>query len=161
MMGGVRIPVLYLDTSVLGGYFDEEWKEATQELFRQMEMGLWKFVCSDVTRDEIQGAPEPVRELFANTFPPESLLRPNDEMDDLAAVYVAQKVVPPKYGDDALHVAVCTVSGINLLVSWNFKHLVSLQRESGFNAVNLVQGYPTIRIVSPMELIYGNQDQNL
>lgn len=82
-------------------------------------------------------------------------------MDDLAAVYVAQKVVPPKCGDDALHVAVCTVSGINLLVSRNFKHLVSLQRESGFNAANLVQGYPTIRIVSPLELIHGNQDQNL
>ena len=85
----MRIPVLYLDTSVLGGYFDEEWQEATQELFRQMEMGLWKFVCSDVTRDEIQGAPETVPELFADTFPPESLLRPDDEMDDLAAVYVA------------------------------------------------------------------------
>ena len=54
MMGGVRIPVLYLDTSVLGGYFDEEWKEATQELFRQMEMGLWKCVSSDVIAEEIE-----------------------------------------------------------------------------------------------------------
>jgi len=161
MMGGVRIPVLYLDTSVLGGYFDEEWKEATQELFRQMEMGLWKFVCSDVTRDEIQGAPEHVRDLFDNTFPPETLLTINAEIYSLAAAYVAQKVVPPKYQDDARHVALCTVTGLNLLVSWNFKHLVSLQRESGFNAVNLLQGYPTIRIVSPLELIYGNQDQNL
>jgi hypothetical protein len=161
MISNVRIPVLYLDTSVLGGYFDEEWKIATQELWRQMELGLWRFVCSDVTQEEIQGAPEHVRNLFARTFSEETLIETNAEMEALAAAYVAQKVVPPKYQDDARHVALCTVSGLNLLVSWNFKHLVSLQRESGFNAVNLLQGYQTIRIISPLELIYGNQDQNL
>ena len=50
---------------------------------------------------------------------------------------------------------------LQYLVSWNFKHLVNVQREAGFNAVNLLQGYPPIRIVNPLELIHGNQDQNL
>lgn len=66
-----------------------------------------------------------------------------------------------KYEDDARHVAACTVSRHNLLVSWNFRHLVSVQRETGFNAVNLLQGYPTLRIVSPLELIYANEDKDL
>lgn len=79
----------------------------------------------------------------------------------MAAAYVAQGVVTAKYEDDARHVAVCTVARINLLVSWNFHHLVNVQREAGFNGVNLLQGYPPVRIVNPLELIYGNQDQNL
>ncbi len=65
------------------------------------------------------------------------------------------------YTDDARHVAACTVAKIDFLVSWNFRHLVNVQREAGFNAVNLLQGYQTLRIVNPLELIYGNQDQNL
>ena len=95
------------------------------------------------------------------TFPPEMLIETNEEMDTLAQAYLAQGVVTPKYEDDARHVAACTVSGINLLVSWNFRHLVNVQREAGFNAVNLLQGYLLVRIINPLELIYGNQDQNL
>jgi hypothetical protein len=157
----MRTPTLYLDTSVLGGYFDDEWKEPTRELWRQMEGGLWHFVCSDVTIREIERAPDPVRTLFVQTFPPETLIATSDDVDILASAYVAQGVVTEKYADDARHVAACTVSGLHFLVSWNFRHLVSVQRETGFNAVNLLQGYQTLRIVSPLELIYGNQDQNL
>ena len=54
-----------------------------------------------------------------------------------------------------------TVARLQYLVSWNFRHLVNVQREAGFNAVNLLQGYPPIRIVNPLELIHGNEDQNL
>lgn len=63
-----------------------------------------------------------------------------------------------KFADDARHVAICTVHGIRHLVSWNFRHLVNVQREAGFNAVNLLQGYPPISIVNPKELIYVNTD---
>jgi hypothetical protein len=161
MVPDVRTPTLYLDTSVLGGYFDDEWKEPTQELWRQMEAGLWRFVCSDVTTGEIEGAPERVRNLFIATFPPQTLIETDEEMDALAVAYVAQGVVTAKYEDDARHVAACTVSGLNLLVSWNFRHLVNVQREAGFNGVNFLKGYPAIRIVNPMEIIYGNQDQTL
>ena len=96
-----------------------------------------------------------------HTFSAETLLEVTDEMEDLAAAYLRQGVVPPKYADDATHVAVCTVARLQYLVSWNFRHLVNVQREAGFNAVNLLQGYPPIRIVNPLELIHGNQDQNL
>lgn len=161
MLASMPVPTLYLDTSVIGGYFDDEWQDATRELWRQMEAGHWRFLSSDVTTQEIQGAPENVRELFGGTFPPAMLLALTDEMEDLAAAYLGQGVVPPKYKDDAQHVAVCTVTRLDFLVSWNFKHLVNVQREAGFNGVNLLQGYPPVRIVNPLELIYGNQDQNL
>lgn len=157
----MRIPTLYLDTSVLGGYFDDEWKQPTQELWRQMENGQWRFVTSLVTSEELIEAPERVRNLFNTTFEATDVLDVSDEMDRLAAIYVAQGVVTAKYEDDARLVAVCTVTRADFLVSWNFRHMVNVQREAAFNGVNLLKGYPAIRIVNPLEIIYGNQDQNL
>ena len=58
----MKTPTLYLDTSVLGGYFDDEFKEATRELWRQMEQGRFVFLTSLVTVDELTEAPERVRE---------------------------------------------------------------------------------------------------
>ncbi len=54
-----------------------------------------------------------------------------------------------------------TAHGIGVIVSWNFKHLANYQRESGFNRVNSVYGYPAVRIISPSELVYGDEEQNL
>ncbi len=50
---------------------------------------------------------------------------------------------------------------LEYLVSWNFKHLVNVEREKGFNAVNLLPGDRPIRNVNRLELIYGHQDQSL
>jgi len=155
------VPVLYLDNSVIGGYFDDEWRDATRELWRQMEAGQYRFLTSAVTADELSTAPERVCDLFADTFPAEALLGITAESERLAAAYMERHILPPRYTDDARHVAVCTVTQLEYLVSWNFRHLVNVEREKGFNAVNLLQGYRPIRIVNPLELIYGNQDQSL
>lgn len=152
---------LYLDTSAIGGYFDDEWKEATQELWHQMENGHWRFVTSLVTLEELEHAPSQVKDLFCHSFQANDLLEITREIQGLAAAYVAQGVVSPKFQDDARHVAACTVHGIGLLVSWNFKHLVNVRREAGFNGVNLLNGYPAIRIVNPLELIYEPENKNL
>lgn len=157
----VRTPALYLDTSVLGGYFDDEWKEPTRELWRQMEAGQWRFVTSLVTSEELVEAPVRVRELFNTTFKAQNILNVTPEMDRLADAYIAQGVVTPKYEDDARQVAACTVARADFLVSWNFRHMVNVQRKTAFNGVNLLKGYPSILIVNPLELIYGNQNQNL
>jgi predicted nucleic acid-binding protein len=150
-----------LDTSVLGGYFDDEFKEATQELWRQMEQGRFRFLTSLVTVDELTEAPERVRELLATAFAPGNILEVTGEMEQLAAAYMSQAILTPKYSDDARHVAVCTVARIDYLVSWNFRHLVNVEREKGFNVVNLLQGYPTLRIVNPLELIYGDEKEKI
>lgn len=157
----MKLPTLYLDTSVLGGYFDDEFAEATRNLWRQMEQRRFRFFTSLVTVDELTEAPERVRELMATTFSPQDTLDVTAEMEQLAAAYMAQSILPPKYSDDARHVAVCTVARIDYLVSWNFRHLVNVEREKGFNAVNLLQGYSTVRIVNPLELIYGSQEEDL
>ncbi|HXA80164.1 MAG TPA: hypothetical protein VNV14_02750 [Opitutaceae bacterium] len=147
---------LYLDTSVIGGYFDPEFMADTRALWRLREAGRFAFFSSAVVDQEIAGAPERVRALMRATFARTALLPFSSEADELAAAYLAQKVVPLDYEDDAYHVAVCTVARLDYLVSWNFRHLANVRRESGFNAVNLLQGYPALRIVAPTFLIHGD-----
>ncbi len=96
---------------------------------------------------------------FANTLAdPAQLLELNDEAEALAQAYVAAGVVTPKYLDDARHIAIATINALSLVVSWNFKHLANIKREAGFNAVNLLQGYPQIRILTPLQLLNEPDD---
>ena len=157
----MSIRTLYIDSSVIGGYFDTEWEEATRELWRQWQIGKWRFLTSTVTAAEMLGAPAEVRGLFEKTFPAVDWLEAGEEAELLAEQYLAAGVVPRKYSDDARHVATCLLGGCLVLVSWNFRHLANVNREAGFNAVNLLQGRPTLRIVSPLELIYENENEDL
>ena len=150
---------LYLDTSVIGGYYDAEFMADTRALWQLREAGRFRFVSSVVVDQEITGAPARVRELMAKTFALTEMLPITAEAVELAGHYMAQKVVPVDYTDDARHVAVCSVARLDYLVSWNFKHLANVRRESGFNAVNVLQGYPPVRIVAPTFLIHGHDQE--
>jgi predicted nucleic acid-binding protein len=151
---------LYLDTSVIGGYYDTEFMADTRALWRLMERGAYRFYTSRVAMNELRDAPLAVRELSARTFTDATrILNVSPEAFALAQAYLAAGVVPAKFGDDAVHVAVATCEGIGLIVSWNFKHLASLHRNERFNAVNLLHGRPVIRIVAPNVLL--NPDENL
>ena len=133
---------LYIDTSVIGGYFDPEFTIATRELWRQMEKGQYRFYASSISVGEVARAPDEVRTLMANTFAdPDSILPLTPEAATLAAHYMAAKVVPVRYAEDADHVAVAIVHKMDMVVSWNFKHLVNVHREKGFN-----RGEPLARL---------------
>lgn len=127
-----------------------------------MESGFWVFLSSVLVREEIEVAPQNVRDLYTNTYTAEEvLLAFEEEMESLAEAYVSQGVVSQKFIKCAGHVAIATVCRVDYLVSWNFKHLVNVEREKGFNAVNLLLGWQPIRIVNPLELIYGKRAENL
>jgi len=158
-MKPVKPRKLYLDTSVIGGYFDEEFKEATQILWHKRDQGFYQFLTSPLVDREVTGAPEHVRQLLADTFTQDAFLRVTEEAKELAVVYMEHKIVPVRYAEDALHVAIATVHHIHIIVSWNFKHLVNIHRENAFNGVNMLQGYPATRIISPLELRYDNEDE--
>ncbi len=147
--------VVYLDTSVIGGYFDVEFMLDTRALWKLREQGRLRFMTSNLVFQEITGAPVQVRELMRDTFSKADVLERSAEVEALAQKYLARKVVPLSYADDARHVAVCTIARIEYLVSWNFKHLANVRSEVGFNAINLLQGYSPLRIVTPSSLIHG------
>ena len=149
---------VYLDTSVIGGCFDEKFSEASLKLIECIHVGIYEAMVSQVLLDELVDAPEQVRAVFDNFGPEDvSIIPTTREVDELTDAYLAAKVVTPKYREDAAHIAHATIGGADVLVSWNFRHIVNLSRIEGFNAVNKKNGYHPIEIRSPDELIYGKE----
>ena len=149
---------IYIDTSVVGGYFDEEFKEVTQQFFERLEKGEIIFVVSDLLDIELINAPEQVRKLLYN-YSADKFVRVEltEEAVQLADSYIAEKVVGKTSLTDCRHIALATIHKVDVLASWNFKHIVNLDRIKGYNSVNLKLGYQMIEIRSPKDLInYGN-----
>lgn len=145
---------VYIDTSVVGGYFDEEFSEVTAHLFHRLENNEIKFVVSDLLDIELMNAPKNVRDLLYK-YPVESFERVelNEEAIKLASTYIKEKVVGKTSVEDCRHIALATINKVDVLASWNFKHIVNLNRIKGYNSVNLKLGYSMIEIRSPNELI--------
>jgi predicted nucleic acid-binding protein len=151
----MKILRIYIENSVVGGYFDDEFKEYTQKLFDKFRNGICKPVISSHVIAELEnGAPERVKENLKTIDYEEYTV--NEEMIKLAEKYMEQKIVSENYYSDALHIAVATVIGVDVLVSWNFKHIVNLDRIKLFNSVNLREGYNILEIRTPREVV-GNE----
>jgi predicted nucleic acid-binding protein len=144
---------VYVDTSVLGGAFDDEFSDESKAFFEAAANGRFHIVISGIVRDEIDAAPAEVQEFFTDLASTVELVEVGQDALRLLQAYIAAGVVSPKWRDDALHVATATVSGCSMIVSWNFRHIVHYQKIPKYNAVNVLNGYPPIAIHSPLEVI--------
>lgn len=147
-------PRIYVDTSVFGGCEDVEFIDHSRRLVAAMANGEYAMVISEVTLRELARAPKLVQSHLEAV--PESLvevLALDDEAEALAAEYIHDGVVSKNEAADALHIAIATVARVDIVVSWNFKHIVNLRRIHAFNAVNLRKGYPILEIRNPREVI--------
>ncbi|MBK8807408.1 MAG: PIN domain protein [Bacteroidales bacterium] len=146
---------IYIDTSVVGGYFDDEFNDATIALFKRFEQGELIFVVSNLLDLELIAAPLRVRELLYR-YPQENFERVELTEDAifLADKYISEKVVGKTSLEDCRHIALATINRVDVLASWNFKHIVNLDRIKGYNSVNLRLGYPMIEIRSPKDLLH-------
>lgn len=146
---------IYIDTSVVGGYFDEEFCEATQGLFKRFEENEIIFVVSDLLDLELIAAPKNVRELLhrysSDKF---ERIQLTEEAIKLADTYITEKVVGKTSLEDCRHIALATINRVDVLASWNFKHIVNLDRIKGYNSVNYRLGYQMIEIRSPKDLLH-------
>jgi predicted nucleic acid-binding protein len=147
---------IYVDTSVFGGRFELEFQEASQKLFDRFVAGVHVLVMSELTTTELKNAPWRVSSVLS-TIPPEHfvVLQPPPDTERLAGLYLAAGVVPRREWADAQHIAIATLSDVDVLVSWNFKHIVNLRRIRGYNAVNSGLGYQELEIRTPREIVYG------
>ncbi len=152
----------YFDTSVFGGVYDIEFDEVTTRLFEKVKLGQIICIYSDLTIGELDNAPQRVRDFF-KTLPPkylESVLI-TDESLALARHYIQEKVVGETSFDDCVHIALATINKADILVSWNFKHIVNVYRIRGYNSVNLRLGYAPLEIRSPKDIIdYEDETTN-
>jgi len=147
-------PRIYTDTSVLGGCEDEEFRDPSRALVETFVRGEMTLVLSELALRELEAAPVLVRRVVASV--PDAHIEPvslSPEAEELAAAYIAESAVGAGMRADALHIALATVARVDVLVSWNFKHIVNLRRIHAYNAVNLKMGYPLLEIRTPREVL--------
>jgi predicted nucleic acid-binding protein len=151
---------VYIDTSVIGGCFDAEFEEWSNRLFDDFKSGKRIAVISDITLDELSDAPANVQENFRK-IPEDNLeiIISDNESRKLADLYVLEGAVTKKFYEDALHIAISTINQVNVLASWNFKHIVNLDRIRLYNAVNLKNGYSILEIRNPREILKFSDDE--
>lgn len=148
---------IYADTSVFGGACDREFKDLSKTFFERVHAGDIVLYVSAVTIDELDGAPENVRAFFESISPDVKRLEIGEDAYALRQAYLQAGVVSPKWAADALHVAVASVNGCHAIVSWNFKHIVNYRRISLYNGVNLIEGYTSIAIHTPPEVVIDEE----
>lgn len=147
------IKSVYLDTSVFGGYFDEEFSKNTVPFFDRIVQEHIEVLVSKLLIAELAGAPEKVRELL-NQIPKEQwkFVELTEEARFLANKYIEEGVVGRTSRADCQHISMATLAKADVLVSWNFKPIVNLERIRGYNGINLLMGHSTIEIRTPKEM---------
>ncbi len=150
---------VYVDNSVISGTQDEEFAEESRRFFERVREGTYLLLVSDVTYDEVEGAPAGARQVLEDV--PEDAIEEievDDEVRELAEAYIAAGALTERRMYDALHVAAASVADADLILSWNFEHMVNYERIRKFNAVNLLNGYRALDIRSPREVVHGDED---
>jgi predicted nucleic acid-binding protein len=144
---------LYLDTSVFSAYYDERTPERMW-----MTRNFWQILdkherlCSELTVEELNQAHSDLREKLLALTQNFTILKLTEEMKKLAERYVEEGVVPSKYFADALHIAAAVLGNADILVSWNFKHLVKRTTRLLVNYINIKEGLRMIEILAPPEV---------
>ena len=151
---------IYVDTSVLGGCFDPEFLPWSNTLMQDFRSGRVQPVLSEVTAAEVAAAPEPVRGLHAELLglPAAEVLPVTPEALTLLAAYEAKDILGQRFRNDMLHIAVATIADVDVLVSWNFRHIVRLDKIRLFSAVSLELGYKPLSIHSPREVATHDEE---
>lgn len=152
---------IYVDTSVIGGCLDAGFEPASRTLFQQARDGKAMLVISETTVAELSAAPPEVREIIG-AVPAGSIeyIALNEQSEALAEAYISGGAVSRRMLVDAQHIALATIARVDVLVSWNFKHIVNLSRIRAFNAVNMEHGYAALEIRSPLELWKDDDEDN-
>jgi hypothetical protein len=148
-----------VDTSVIGGCCDPEFQEWSRGLFADFQAGIFSLLLSELTDAEIQNAPMEVKTIYLDFREcADEIIELSSEAIELADAYLKHNILPQNFRDDARHIAMATIAGVDLLVSWNFKHIVRFEKIQKFNAVNIEMGYKPILIYSPREVTtYGRE----
>ena len=150
---------IYIDTSVIGGCFDEEFAVWSNKLFEEFISGTKKAVISKVTSEELDSAPQFVQDkIKLINLEYIEYLPENIEAEFLARKYIDAKAVSLNFYEDALHIAYATCYNVDVLVSWNFKHIVNFERIKKYNSINILYGYRLLEIRTPKEIIYDEED---
>jgi len=153
------IPKIYLETSVLNFVFADDSpdkKADTIKLFKEIREGKYIPFTSDYVKEEIDDATDLKKRYGMNDLIIEyniERLQKTERIECLAEEYVKEGIIPEKYKTDAIHIAAATVYGLDIILSWNFQHIVKRKTILKTGEVNLRNGYNKVEIYSPSEVI--------
>ncbi|MBI3587461.1 MAG: PIN domain protein [Ignavibacteriales bacterium] len=145
---------VYVDNSVIGGKHDLEFSEPTEKLFREFKLGLYIPIISNITAKEIQSAPPYILEVYEDLREIAEFIELNEEAVQLSESYLKEGKFSKRMLADTLHIAIATVNKVDIVVSWNFRDIVNLNKIVIYNAVNLKLGYHQIEIRNPKEILH-------
>jgi len=144
----------YWDTFTFGGYYDSEFSYWTRKLLDRIIKLDYGLVYSYLVAKELENAPERVRNLIHKVSGRIiEFIGPNQDVIDLATVYIKKGALTKRFKEGAEHIALATICDIDVLVSWNFKHMVNLIKLKQYNSINLEYGYRQIDIRYSRELL--------
>ena len=146
-------PKIYLDTTVVSALFDNRTPERmvqTQQFWKSIDD--YNVFISELVIEEIKGAPHPLQNKMLELVLNFTLLPITDEVQRLAELYIQNEIFPVKYSADALHTALASINQINILLSWNFSHLVKLKTRRMVALINTLHNYNPVDIIPPPEL---------
>jgi predicted nucleic acid-binding protein len=144
---------VFVDTSVFGGCFDEEFDRHSKRFFEEVRSGRFEIVVSQTVLDELDKAPQHVVGFISDMDLDARVVEINPDIEALRDAYIEAGIVGKSSFDDAEHIASASVERVDLVVSWNFKHIVHFDKIRGYNAINMIKGYQAIDIRSPSEVI--------
>ena len=149
---------IYVDTSVIGGCFDSEFQLHSNRLIKAVRDGKLIMLVSDILVKELENAPKEVRQILIG-IPPENIERIeiDREIIELRNEYIKSSILSLRWIDDATHVAAATVYRADAIVSWNFKHIVRLDKMKKYNQINILNGYGVLTIISPKEVFWEDE----
>ena len=155
---------LYLDTSVPSFLFADdspEKREVTIQFWDILKIGLYNIVISDILLTEISRSEVPSSQQLEDRLA-EIILKivsVNEDIYSLAQKYIDEGIIPQKYQDDALHIALATYNEADALISWNFKHMVNLKTIRGVNGINRMLGFKELEILTPQSWIQEDNNE--
>ena len=158
----MRTMTLYLDTSVISYLYEldsPDKMDDTLALWEQIKAGEYRAVLSAVTLRELSNCAEPKRSIMANYLNEIEfdIVRETQEINELAQEIINRGILTPKSFDDCTHIASAIISNCDMIISWNFKHLVNVRTIHGVRAITVSNHYKSVDIYSPSVFLKGEE----
>ena len=153
-----RLPKLFIETTVFNFYFEgkqgQKQKDAMR-LFNEIAKGRYEAYTSEEVFRELEAAPKEKSEQMLRLYEQyiQAIITTTPEADLLAEMYISKGIIPEKYSDDALHIAITTVNNLDFVISYNQSHIVKTKTMIGTGLVNLRLGYRQIGLSTPTEVL--------
>ncbi|MCZ8046049.1 MAG: type II toxin-antitoxin system VapC family toxin [Microcystis aeruginosa K13-05] len=152
---------VYIDTSVIAGCLDDEFSLESNQLMEAIKQEKFILLMSDIIVSELINASQSVKDILLSI--PQRVIevvKITAEVLQLRDAYINEGVVTSKSINDATHVAAATIARAAAIISWNFKHIVRLDKMKGYNQINLLNGYGILTIISPLEVTIDEANDN-